>query len=249
MIKTVKYIVTSALFRLGKETRGKEYTWLEQVAIDYLGEKAPLDGNVGLKCMYVDLGNSARVAQLPPDCMRISKIGVKSGNRVWTLTLDNNLSIPENLFTCDSEQDASEGFSAFFGGWGNGYWNNSVTSNYSLGGGRNINYYRIVNDNGKKLIVFDHNVGEGKAIVEYLSNGSDIGGDTMIDVTHAEPFRLYLMSQYVMFKGNREEKAMYKELQLQYECSIDAALLLVNAPRMAEMIDALAQASVPTNLG
>jgi hypothetical protein len=249
MIKTVKYIVTSALFRLGKETRGKEYTWLEQVAIDYLSERAPLDGNVGLKCIHLELGTTARVAQLPPDCMRISKIGIKAGNRVWTLTVDNNLAIPENLFTCETESDSSLGFSTFLGNWGNGYWNNSVTSNYSLGGGRNVNYYKIVNDNGKKLIIFDHNIGDGKVIIEYLSNGSDIGSDTMIDATYSEPFRLYLMSQYVMFKGNREEKAMYKELQLQYECAIDASLLLVNAPRMAEMIDALAQASTPTNYG
>jgi len=244
MIKTVKYIVTSALFRLGKEGQGKEYTWLEQVAIDYLSERAPLEGNVGLKCMYLDLGTSARVAQLPQDCMRISKIALKSGNRVWTLTIDNNLRIPEELFTCDSSEDASGEFATFVGN-GFGWW----TKNYSLGGGRNVNYYRIINDGGRKLIIFDHNVPDGQLIIEYLSNGVDIGADSMIDVSYAEPFRLYLMSQYAMFKGNREEKAMYKELQLQYECAQYEAGTLVNSNRMSELIDALAQASAPTNLG
>lgn len=214
MIKTIKYIVTSALFRLGKETQGKEYTWLEQVAIDYLGEKAPMDGYVGLKCMYLDLAGTARVAQLPSDCMRVSRIAVKSGNRMWTLTVDNNLRIPEEVFECDSNDDTSDGYASFGGGFG--WWNTA----YTLGGGRNVNYYRIVNNNGVRLIIFDHTIPDGQLLIEYLSNGANIEGSTMIDVAYAEPFRLYLMSQYVMFKGSREEKQMYQQLLIEHEVAM-----------------------------
>jgi len=241
VVKTIKYIATSALFRLGKNTSGKEYTWLEQVAIDYLSEKAPLDGNVALKCEYYELGNSARVAAVPPDCMRISKIALKSGNRVWTLTVDNNLRVPEELFTCDSSEDVTNQFLNFWPGGGFGWWNNPQ---YTFGGGQNVNYYRIVGRN----IIFDHNIPSGRLIIEYLSNGSDISGDTMIDVAYAEPFRLYLMSEYLMHRGNSEDRSKYKEIQLQYECAQYNANTLAKADRMYEYIDALAQSS-SLNLG
>ena len=241
-IKSIKYITTSALFRLGKNTTGKEYTWLEQVAIDYLSEKAPLDGNLSLKCVYYNLGPTARVASLPADCMRISKIAVRSGNnRVWTLTVDNNIAIPENMFDCKSEQDVSNQFLSFWPNGGSNWW---TYPQYTLGGGRNAAYYRIVN----RDIVFDHNIPDGRLIIEYLSNGSDISGDTMIDVTYSEPFRLYLMSEYCLHKGTREEQAKYKELQLQYEAAQWNANILAKADRMAELIDGMAQSS-SLNLG
>jgi hypothetical protein len=239
LVKTIKYITTSALFRLGKNTEGREYTWLEQVAIDYLSEKAPLDGNVSLKCSYYNLGQTARVASLPPDCMRVSKIALKSGTRVWTLTLDNNLRIPEELFQCETKNDVSADFAGFwpygtsnYGAW----WNNPQ---YFIGGGRNVNYYRIEGRN----IIFDHNIPDGQLIIEYLSNGSDISGDTMIDVAYAEPFRLYLMSEYCLHKGTREEQSKYKELQLQYEAAQWSSNALAKSSRIAELIDAMAQSS------
>lgn len=241
-IKTIKYITTSALFRLGKNTTGKEYTWLEQVAIDYLSEKAPLDGNVSLKCSYYNLGQTARVASLPPDCMRISKIALKSGNRVWTLTVDNNLAMPENIFDCETQNDVSTEFINFYPNW-NG-WNWWQNAPYTVGGGQNVRYYRIEGRN----IIFDHNIPDGQLIIEYFSNGSDISGDTMIDVTYAEPFRLYLMSEYCFHKGTREEQSKYKELQLQYEAAQWNSNVLAKAPRMYELIDAMAQSS-EFNLG
>lgn len=245
VVKTVKTVVVSALNRLRKPTAGEEYTWLETVAIEYLADKAPLDGNVSLKCSYYELGESARVASLPPDCMRISKIALKSGNRVWTLTVDNNLRIPENIFQCETEQDVS---SEYLGWWPGGYSSNWNDPQYALGGGQNTNYYRIYEEGGQKLIVFDHNIPSGELILEYMSNGSDISGDTFIDTTYSEPFRLYLMSEYVMYMGNKGEKGMYKELQLQYTAAQWEANILAKAPRLYELIDAMAQSS-ELNLG
>ena len=56
------------------------------------------------------------------------------------------------------------------------------------------------------------------------------------------------MSEYCFHKGNSEDKAKYKELQIQYEAAQWSANLLVKAPRLTEMIDALAQSS-EFNLG
>jgi hypothetical protein len=245
VVKTIKTITTSALFRLGKNTSGKEYTWLEQVAIEYLGDKAPLEGNVSLKCMYLNLGSSARVASLPADCMRISKIALKAGKHVWTLTVDNNLAIPENLFSCETETDVSSDLYSFWpSGWAYG-WNNPFPAvPYTHGGGQNTNYYRI---DGKN-IYFEHNIPDGQLLIEYFSNGSDLNGDTFIDVTYSEPFRLYLMSEYCFHKGDSSERSKYKELQMQYEASQWNANILAKAPRLYEIIDALAQSS-EFNLG
>jgi hypothetical protein len=239
LVKTIKWITISALNTMGKNAQSSIYTWLEQQAINYLSAKAPLDGNVSLKCLYYNLGQTARVASLPPDCMRISKIALKSGTRVWTLTLDNNLRIPEELFECETKNDLSSDFAGFwpYGTANNGAWWNNPQ--YFYGGGRNVNYYRIEGRN----IIFDHNIEDGQIIIEYLSNGSDIDGDTMFDVAYEEPFRLYLISQYYLYKGTREEKSMYKELQLQYEAAQWNGNALAKSSRIAELIDAMAQSS------
>jgi len=241
-VKNIKYIATSALYRLGKNPVGRELTWMTQVAIDYLGEKAPLDGNVSLKTIYAKIDMGARVFTMPPDSIRISKIGLKAGRRIWTLTADTSLTYPENFFSCKEDETDQTLIDGFFPSGYFGYFYNYP--NYTIGGGRNENYYRIDGNN----IIFDHNIPDGQLIIEYFSNGSGVNENTLIDVAYAEPFRLYLMSEYCFHKGNTEDKSKYKELQMQYEAAQWSANLLVKAPRLTEMIDALAQSS-ELNLG
>jgi hypothetical protein len=241
-IKNIKYIATSALYRLGKNPAGRELTWMTQVAIDYLSEKSPLDGNVSLRTIYAKIDTGARVFTMPGDCMRISKVGLKSGRRIWTLTPDTSLTYPEEFFQCESDKNDEVVLDGFFPSGYFGYFNNQP--NYTLGGGRNVNYYRIDGNN----IIFDHNIPDGQLIIEYFSNGAEVNENTLIDAGYAEPFRLYLMSEYCFHKGGSEDKAKYKELQMQYEAAQWSANLLIKAPRLSEMIDALAQAS-EFNLG
>lgn len=241
-IKDVKYIATSALYRLGKNPTGRDLTWMVQVAIDYLSEKSPLDGNVSLKTINASIDTGARVFTMPQDCMRISKVGIRSGRRIWTLTPDTSLTYPEEIFTCESDKDDPVVLDGFYPTGYFGYFYNYP--NYTVGGGRNENYYRIDGRN----IIFDHNIPDGKLIIEYFSNGSDIDENTLIDVAYAEPFRLYLMSEYCFHRGSSTDMAKYKELQLQYEAAQWNANVLVKSPRLYEMIDALAQSS-ELNLG
>jgi len=241
-IKNVKYIATSALYRLGKNPTGRELTWMTQVAIDYLSEKSPLDGNVSLKTINGKIDTGARVFTMPSDCIRISKVGLRSGRRIWTLTPDNSLTYPDEFFTCESDSSDPVVLDGFFPGGYFGYFTN--LPNYTIGGGRNENYYRIDGNN----IIFDHNIPDGQLIIEYFSNGSEVNENTMIDVAYAEPFRLYLMSEYCFHRGGAADMSKYKELQMQYEAAQWSANLLVKAPRLSEMIDALAQSS-EFNLG
>jgi hypothetical protein len=240
-IKNIKYIATSALYRLGKNPTGRDLNWMVQVAIDYLSEKAPSDGNVSLKTTTATIDTGARVFTLPQDCMRITKIGLKVGRRVWTLTPDTSLAFPD-VFTCETDTSdpvIAEGVFPF--GYF-GYFYNQPP--YTIGGGRNVNYYRIDGRN----VVFDQNIPDGQLIIEYFSNGSDIDENTLIEVAYAEPFRLYLMSEYCFHRGGPNDMAKYKELQLQYEAAQWSSNILVKAPRLSEMIDALAQSS-EFNLG
>lgn len=241
-IKNIKYIATSALYRLGKNPVGRELTWMTQVAIDYLSEKSPLDGNVSLRTIYGKIDNGARVFTMPGDCIRISKVGLKAGRRIWTLTPDTSLTYPEEFFRCESDQNDGVVLDGFFPTGYFGYFYNYP--NYTVGGGRNENYYRIDGNN----IIFDHNIPDGKLVIEYFSNGADVNENTLIDTAYAEPFRLYLMSEYCFHKGNSQDQSKYKELQIQYEAAQWSANLLVKAPRLSEMIDALAQSS-ELNLG
>ena len=241
-IKNIKYIATSALYRLGKNPVGRELTWMTQVAIDYLSEKSPLEGSVSLKTINAKIDTGARVFTMPGDCMRISKIGLKAGRRIWTLTPDTSLTYPEEFFLCESDSSDQVILDGFYPVGYFGYFYNYP--NYTIGGGRNENYYRIDGNN----IIFDHNIPDGQLIIEYFSNGASVDENTLIDTAYAEPFRLYLMSEYCFHKGNSEDKSKYKELQIQYEAAQWSANLLVKAPRLSEMIDAIAQSS-ELNLG
>lgn len=242
IIKDITYIATSALYRLGKTPGGRDLNWMVQVAIDYMSEKAPLDGSVSLKTIHVKLDTGTRVFTVPPDCMRIVKIGMKSGRRIWTLTPDNSLVFPESMFACDSDSTDPVVLDGFFPSGYFGYFSNQ--SNFTIGGGKNENYYRI---DGRNML-FDHNMHDGQVVIEYLSNGSDINEQTLIDAAYAEPFRIYLMSEYCFHRGNANDQAKYKELQLQYEAAQWSANIIVKAPRLYEVIDALAQSS-EFNLG
>ena len=208
-IKNIKYIATSALYRLGKNPVGRELNWMVQVAIDYLSEKSPLEGNVSLKTIYGKIDTGARVFTMPGDCMRISKVGLKSGRRIWTLTEDTSLTYPEEFFKCEDDDTDQVVLDGFFPYGYFGYFYNMPS--YTIGGGRNENYYRIDGQN----IIFDHNIPDGQLVIEYFSNGSDVNENTLIDTGYAEPFRLYLMSEYCLHKGNSQDRAKYKELQIQ----------------------------------
>lgn len=241
-IKNIKYIATSALYRLGKNPVGRELNWMVQVAIDYLSEKSPLDGNVSLKTIYGKIDTGARVFTMPSDCMRITKVGLKSGRRIWTLTPDTSLTYPEEFFQCESDQTDPVIADGLFPYGYFGFFYNQT--NYGRGGGRNENYYRIDGNN----IIFDHNIPDGQLVIEYFSNGSDVNENSLIDTAYAEPFRLYLMAEYCLHKGNSLDRSKFKELQMQYEAAQWSANILVKAPRLSEMIDALAQSS-ELNLG
>lgn len=236
-IKDIKYIATSALYRLGKNPVGRELNWMVQVAIDYFSERSPMDGFVSLRTKRFGVANDARVFTLPSDCVRVVKVGIKSGRRIWTLTPDTSLTFPENFFECDADSEdpvINDGYyPAGYFGYFAGY------TPFTLGGGGNVNYYRIDGRN----IVFDHNIPDGEGIIEYLSNGGDISESTMIEVAYAEPFRLYLMSEYCLHKGSREDRQKYAILRNEYEAAQWNSNTIFKSERLSEMIDGRAQST------
>lgn len=240
LVKDIRYIATSACFRLGLKPTGDAYNYMEQVAIDYLSERAPLDQYVGMKTFEYTLGTHARTTTLPSDCMRISRIGYRSGNSIVTLTVDPNLIMANRIFSC--REDDNEAETMANSGYNTAYW--TWGPNYTLGGGRNFNYYRIEGNR----IEFSHNLRECELVIEYFSNGSDLSAESMIDMAYAEPMRYYLMHEYCLNMGTREQRQKCAFFLAQYEGTLYNANFLVKADRMSELIDAMAQSS-EFNLG
>lgn len=239
MIRNIKYVVTSTLDKLMQPRTGRYYNWVEQRCIEYLAEVAPMNGQCSLKVWNVPVDTAARQATLPSDCLRISNICLKSGRRLWKLTVDPNLAIPESLFSCDTDEDESNRYlntSDFGVGW---WWGSTLPT---LGGGQNSNYYRI---NGR-TIVFDHNIEAGNLIIEYMSNGDELSANTIVDMAYVDSIRWYLMAEFEMVVKNNMQK--YKEYLFRHEGQQWNSNFLVNAPRMSELIDAMAQSS-SFNLG
>lgn len=236
VIKDIKYIATSALYRLGKNPTGRELNWMVQVAIDYFTERLPIDGFVSLKTIRTKIDNNARIFTLPSDAVRISRIGLKAGRRLWTLTPDTSLTFPD-IFECEADKDDPLITTGFYPSGYFGYLNG--TPYYTLGGGENSAYYRIDGRN----VVFSHEIPDGELIIEYFSNGSDVDEKTLIEVGYAEATRLYLMSEYCLHKGSREDRAKYQALRMEYEATTWNTNAFVKTERLSEIIDARAQST------
>lgn len=237
VIKNIKYIATSALYRLGKNPTGRELNWMVQVAIDYFTERLPIDGFVSLKTIRTKIDNAARVFTMPSDCMRISRIGLRAGRRIWTLTPDQSLTFPD-VFECEADKDDPLISTGLYPMGYFGYMNG--TPFYTKGGGENSAYYRMDGNN----VVFSHEIPDGELIIEYFSNGSDVDENTLINVGYAEATRLYLMSEYCLNKGTREDRSKYQVLRMEYEATTWNTNTLVKAERLSEFIDARAQSTV-----
>lgn len=197
-VSTIGNIVVSTLFTMGLPAGGKDYTWLKQQAIEYARGRMQQDLSFNLITDYVKLSPSNKVYTLPSDCIAVNKVGYISGNRIYSLGVDNRLALPSPVeFKCEGfPSDATEKDYRWFP-W---YGGQNFTESLSFGSA----YYRI---NGRQII-FSNDIPNGKLAVEYLS-ASGINEDTVIDGSHVRVFKLWLMREYSIHRGDKSMVSFY----------------------------------------
>lgn len=229
---TLGNIVVSTLFSMGRPTGGKDYTWMKQQLIEYLKFKMPQDGLLYTNVDYVTLSPSNKVYTLPSDCVSVTKIGYLSGNRVYSLTVDPNLALPETSdFQCEGFP-SSGNYSGLLVNTNYNFDSTATISDFSAAsGGRNVNYYRI---NGRQ-IVFSNEIPNGKLVIEYVGLGG-LDDGTLIEPAYTMAIKAWLMRLWHLHKGDKNMVAFYSS---EYEMEIYNSNNVLYSPMLTELVDAV----------
>ena len=219
MIHTLGYVVANVQNRLQDYSDKKVIRWT-QIAID--GYKLlNINYQQTVKVAYLEM-NQANIVALPIDFVEYSKIGINACGNIWTLSVNNNMILPRvekcgytirEVCRCETNDgvafDPPQEGVEFVGHWWNGLYNNHL---FGAGGGFNIGYYRI--DKEYNRIVFNPEMPKLPIILEYVSNGLNYSGDTIIPELAVDYLVRYVINEEYMF-GNYngyDKQIMAKEL-------------------------------------
>jgi hypothetical protein len=231
-VTTLGNIITSTLFTMGRPVGGKDYVWMKQQAIEFIKFRLPQNGCLFTNVDYVKLSPSNKVYTLPSGAVSVTKIGYLQGNRVYSLTVDNTLALPNNEeFMCDGYPNTNivEGFFPNF------LESFNAPSYSSATGGRNVNYYR---KNGRQII-FSNEIPNGKLVIEYIGIG-DVSEGTIIEPAYVRMLKLWLIREYNVHKG---DKSMVAFNSAEYEAESYNANTLLYSPELREITDAIRRAT------
>jgi|SanBayMetagenome_1026888.scaffolds.fasta_scaffold35504_2 hypothetical protein len=236
-VKNITYVTMSAISRMknfGYTT--SDYEWIEQLAIEFYQEKLRGYEMPSVVVDYVTVNANTRIWPMPSDFIRYTKVGYKIGNRVWTLGIDNTIALSTGPEICNDIQTAESG-AIGSGFWiAEGFYNGTYYGPlYTAGGGFNVNYYRV--NEAERYIQFVEALPTGQAVVEYLSSGRNVNGNTLVPVAYVEPFRNYLIWQMCELKP--EIVSMAKDKERQYKDTLWDANILVKGPVMDEAMDTI----------
>jgi hypothetical protein len=235
-VKSIEYVVTSALSRLGLD-HASFYDWLEQIAIEHYSEIIGVTTTPKIEIAEFGVGNGSRIWSMPSDYIRHSRVMYRVRDAFYTLTRVYNLANePEACEVVPSGQDNGVGGiyepSEYFQGT---FYGPSFTAN----GGLNRAYYQI--DDGNREIKFSlqsEHLPNGIAYIEYLSSGKPCG-QTLVRPAYIEPARNYLIwmcHEYGHMTGMDVNFAKDKERQ--YHESMYNHTAAESALTVSEILDA-----------
>jgi hypothetical protein len=230
-VKTVKYLVASTISqnkKFGASTA--DYSWLEEILISFMSSQFRTHDFKGVKTVYADINYSSRSWHYPSDYMIWSKISMRHKTRTYTLGLNPNLYIgSDNAPVCESLEQAiatnGGGYSFALASEIEAYVDGLPT--LSLGGGTSVNYFR--EDDENRRIVFENNLQPGTVVIEYVTNGGEITGDSLFPLIHEDLLRKYLIWQYYKLSPELIKLAASAEREFR-DARYDTNLLLSPGP-------------------
>ena len=124
--------------------------------------------------------SSINTVDLPEDFVDYYRVGMIVDGKVWELSRNNNIPIINSL-DC--------------GAWAGDADNQTLSTqqyewHYSFSGGKNVGYYRI--DNELRRIVFSGDMMGREVVLEYISTGVSVSGNTWVPREVAEVLKEYI---------------------------------------------------------
>jgi hypothetical protein len=213
---TINYVVMSVLNRLRDYTL-RHYSFLEQIVIE-----GYTDLNLwhldNIEVVYLRMG-SAKTVDLPCDFVDWCKIGIPINGKIKVLTQNNSILLPrtfadgEEVGNTDGESAMAPEGSVFFLDHFRG--NQFVAGLYGMPGGIDQAYYRF--DRESRTIVFSGSIPRAEIVLEYISSGINLGGQTVIPREAVPALRAFALWQLIendskVSGGEKErKKAQYEE--------------------------------------
>ena len=233
--KSISYVVMNYLNESGDFTMQNYKRYLQMVC-DKLRQLYLYDLNQ-VKVVYLK-PNAANIVQLPDDFVDYTKIGIMVGNRLWTLTLNNNIVPPRNIECGLDVRVTNSGLSTFPAGgyyfidhwWGDRF----ITGLYGLGGGLNTAYYNIDKEN--RTLLLDGVIYTGEVVLEYKTDG--IGEGTPVPAQAIEPLKRHLdfLKRWHDPRVGISEKQLAKQLANEAEHEL---IVFENKSTLEEWMDSL----------
>lgn len=225
----IRWVVLSVINRL-ELPDNQEYERLEQFAFEGWHE-------FGLKAMpsiqvHRETIGSTGVVHFPQDYVRHTKIGVCINNRVYTLTLNDDICKDKPQVCGSISESASQeiGYS-FVSHYHNGA---HVTALYTQGGGINKRGYYSIDHTRRRIILEDLRLSGRELIVEYQSSGK-ASAQTLVPPLYIEALRYWITWKYYEYKNPN----LAAREQNQYELKITEAKYHQNAFTSDELLDLL----------
>jgi hypothetical protein len=145
--------------------------------------------------------SSRKTAVLPINCVDVTKIAVKRGQYIITLAVDDTLSKTKRT----DDDDVVSGWLS--GNMPNGinvnnysgyyFFNYNGNSLYSIGRGLPLHKgYQIIQEGGSKILLLDYNFPCDEVYVEYITDGFDPCGETVLNPVLRDYVLKYIDHRY-----------------------------------------------------
>jgi hypothetical protein len=236
MLKNLHYIVNSVQLELDDMTSHRKAKLLQLCVKGW--RELQLSALPSVKAVFLKT-NEINCINFPDDYEYYTKIGVAMGGQIWTLTRNDNMVLTRRKDECGNDyRDVASGAC----GCDYGYpfvpfwWNNTYYGGlYGYGGGINSEgYYRI--DYDLRRIQFDDRVPQTEILLEYVSNGIEPNGQSVVPGYAINCMIAYVHWQNIMHnrKISLAEKEMKKK---EYFDEYSKMIEIINPFNLSEYLD------------
>ena len=219
-IITVNYVTMSILNRL-RDYSMRNYAYIAQLVIEGYGKLALWHLDT-IEVVYLKM-SAAKIVDLPTDYVNYTKIGIPINGKLKVLTKKDNILLPRTfadgapIGNADDE-NANTGSIFFVDHFRDGQF---VAGMYGLPGGLDNAYYRV--DRESRQIVFSGSIPRSEVVLEYVSSGIQLTGQTNIPRETVPALQAYVAWNMIKWdkKYSANEKAQRKQDYLEEVAALD----------------------------
>lgn len=219
-IISVNYVVMSILNRL-RDFSMRHYAYIAQLVIEGYNELSLWHLDT-IEVVYLRM-SSAKVVDLPTDYVDYVKIGIPVNGKLKILTKKDNILLPRTFADGapvgnTDDENAGTGSIFFVDHFRSGQF---VAGLYGLPGGLDNAFYRIDREN--RQIVFSGSIPRAEVVLEYVSSGIKLSGQTNIPRETVPALQAYVAWNMIKWdkKYSASDKAQRKQEYLEEEAKLD----------------------------